>query len=176
VKKGPPRAGRDVGAAGATAFKAVAARDIMSGAVLMVRDDMTVDELAEYLVENQISGAPVVDRRGRPVGVVSLTDIAEARIEARALAADRPRADAAVHGWEAKIEAEEMRRFHIAEGAVHVRDIMTPTIYSVADDTPACDVARTMLSGRIHRLLVTRQGKIVGIVTSMDLLKLLCEE
>jgi len=57
-----------------------------------------------------------------------------------------------------------------------VRDVMTPTVYTVTEDTPAVDLARTMISGRVHRLFVTRMGRIVGIVTSLDLLRLLCDE
>jgi CBS domain-containing protein len=43
---------------------------------------------------------------------------------------------------------------------------MTPTVYTVPEDTPASQLARTMVAGRIHRLFVTRGRKIVGIVTS----------
>jgi len=45
--------------------------------VLTVRVDLTVRELAAFLTEKQISGAPVVDGSGRLVGLVSLTDVAE---------------------------------------------------------------------------------------------------
>lgn len=37
------------------------------------------------------------------------------------------------------------------------------------------ELARAMITGRVHRLFVTRKGRIVGIVTSLDLLRLLCE-
>ena len=50
---------------------------------------------------------------------------------------------------------------------------MTPAACIVPHDTPVADLARTMVTGRIHRLLVTRDARIVGIVTSLDLLKVL---
>ena len=53
---------------------------------------------------------------------------------------------------------------------------MTPTVYAVPVDTPVSLLARTMVSGRIHRLLVTRNHQVVGIVTSLDLLQLLCDD
>jgi predicted transcriptional regulator len=56
---------------------------------------------------------------------------------------------------------------------VLVREIMTPTVYTVPDDTPVPDIARAMIAGRIHRLFVTRQQRLVGIVTPLDLLQLL---
>jgi CBS domain-containing protein len=52
---------------------------------------------------------------------------------------------------------------------------MTPTVFTVPENTPVSRLAKTMISGRIHRLLVTRRGRIVGIVTALDLLKLLVD-
>ena len=59
---------------------------------------------------------------------------------------------------------------------VQVRDIMTQTVYTVPDDEPVPKIARVMIAGRIHRLFVTRDKHVVGIVTPMDLLRLLTEE
>jgi CBS domain-containing protein len=57
-----------------------------------------------------------------------------------------------------------------------VEDIMTPAAYTVPHDTQVAEIARTMIAGRIHRLLVTRDHHVVGIVTSLDLLRLLCPQ
>ena len=59
-------------------MKELTAADVMNPQVLAVRPEMTVHELSSFLTENQITGAPVLDRQGRLVGVVSETDIAEA--------------------------------------------------------------------------------------------------
>ena len=53
---------------------------------------------------------------------------------------------------------------------------MTPTTYTVPHDTPVSRLAKTMIAGRVHRLLVVRDQRVVGIVTSLDLLKLLTSE
>jgi len=53
---------------------------------------------------------------------------------------------------------------------------MTPTVYTVPEDTPVPQIARAMVAGRIHRLFVTSRGRVVGIVTSLGLMKLLCPE
>jgi CBS domain-containing protein len=53
---------------------------------------------------------------------------------------------------------------------------MTPTVYTIPDDTPVSRIAQTMVAGRIHRLFVTRARRLVGIVTSLDLVKLLDED
>lgn len=125
-------------------MKQLVAADLMSHDVIAVDPDMTVQELAAFLTDRQITGAPVIDPGGRLVGVVSETDIAEADLE--------------------------------QAGAQLVREIMTPTAYTVPHDTTASEVARTMVTGRIHRLLVTRQGRVVGILTTLDVLKALYDD
>jgi CBS domain-containing protein len=140
------------------------ARDVMNPSLLTVRQDDTLQELSAFLAENNITGAPVVDASGHFVGVVSATDIAEAESE--------------VGAWRKgdDVDAADRRGFHVEGTGRRVQDIMTPTIYTVTDDTPVSELARAMISGRVHRLFVTRRGKIVGIVTSLDLLRLLCGE
>ena len=54
-----------------------------------------------------------------------------------------------------------------------VRDVMTPAVYTIPEETPVEQIARTMIAGRIHRLFVTRGGHVAGVVTTLDLLKLL---
>ncbi len=127
-------------------MRPIIAADVMNPNVLVVQEDMSVEELARFLVESEISGAPVVDPEGRLVGVVSVTDLA---------------AERAGSG-----EENQMR----------VRDIMTPAIYSVDAETPIPEVAETLINSHIHRLLVTSGERVVGIVTSSDLLGLLVRE
>jgi CBS domain-containing protein len=147
------------------------AKDVMNRQVLTVRVDLTVRELAAFLIENQISGAPVIDRDGRLVGVVSVTDVAENGAERPDLVDDH--SSRPVRGWEERLNPEDVRPLHIESDDLLVRDIMTPTVYTVPEDTPVSQLARTMVAGRIHRLLVTGNGRVVGIVTSLDLVRLL---
>lgn len=87
------------------------------------------------------------------------------------LRADEPH-DYYLHGWEGRLAPEELTSFHIEQPpAGTVREIMTPIVFKVDESTPVQEIADTMITGRIHRLLVTSNGKIVGIVTTMDLLK-----
>ena len=150
------------------------ASDVMNRDVLMVRDDMTLEELSRFFTDHEISGAPVVDRRGTPIGVVSVTDMVDSwtrteRKPERGQRHGRP-------GWVADLSGEDLRAIRIDDDETQVADIMTPTIYTVPEDTPASQMAKTMIAGRIHRLFVTRSQKIVGIVTSLDLLRLLCAD
>jgi CBS domain-containing protein len=151
------------------------AADVMNPQVLAVRPDMTVHELAEFLTEQQITGAPVLDRHGRLVGTVSGTDIVESENDRAEMVRDRSDPEFDLRGWEDKANPEEIRDLHVESQGLFVRDIMTPAAYTVPHDTPVSQLAQTMIAGRIHRLLVTRAGRVVGIVTSLDLLKLLTD-
>ena len=51
------------------------ARDIMTRDVITVNPTMTVKNLAMTLIKNQISGAPVADKSGKIIGIVSESDI-----------------------------------------------------------------------------------------------------
>jgi CBS domain-containing protein len=149
------------------------AADVMNTQVLAVRPEATVHELAEFLTEHQISGAPVLDRHGRLVGVVSETDIMESETERAEMVRDRSDPEFDLRGWEDRANPDEIRELHVESDTLCVRDIMTPAAYTVPHDTPVSRLAQTMIAGRIHRLLVTREARVVGIVTSLDLLKLL---
>ena len=154
-------------------------RDIMSREVITVRDDMTLQEVATFLTENQISGAPVEDAERRLVGVVSLSDVARATSEQNRLESDRPRgqrlpsSDFYIRGWEKKLTVEEFESFQVEEPGLLVSEIMTPRVYSVDEATPVSEAARMMREAHIHRVLVTSHGRVVGIVTTSDLLALL---
>jgi CBS domain-containing protein len=72
------------------------------------------------------------------------------------------------------MDRDELRELHVQyEAQVQVLDIMTPMIFSVSEDTSVQEVADTMLKGGIHRVFVTREGKLIGIVTALDMLQVI---
>ena len=157
-------------------MKNITAAEIMNRDVITAKDDMTVHDLAKLFSEHLISGAPVVDVQGKLVGVVSQTDIVRQDSQRAKLVKNRERSDYYLHGWEDRVAAEEMAGFHVEdEDGLLVRDIMTPTIFDVSEETTVPEMADEMIRGRIHRLLVTREGQLAGIVTTLDLLKALRE-
>jgi signal-transduction protein with cAMP-binding, CBS, and nucleotidyltransferase domain len=54
-----------------------------------------------------------------------------------------------------------------------VSAVMTPWVISVEEDTPVPELARQILAKKIHRVIITRDGRLCGIVTSLDLLRAL---
>ncbi|HFD79577.1 MAG TPA: CBS domain-containing protein [Gammaproteobacteria bacterium] len=148
--------------------------DIMQREVHSVDDDWTLDELARFLTDHQISGAPVTSVDGRLVGVVSLTDIVrhDSNTEGEAEQADTH--EYYLHGLEMQMNPEDAETFHLDPGlSTRVRDVMTPMVFEVDENTSVEDAADTMVKGHIHRLLVTRNGRIAGIVTALDMVRAL---
>ena len=149
---------------------------VMNPDVITVRDDLTIQEVAAFLVENQISGAPVEDGEGRLVGVVSYTDIARAASDPDALEPPAAEPEFFARGWEeAPFSNEEIRGLHVTMGLT-VADIMTPKLHTIREEATISEAARLMLDAHIHRLLVTQNHTVVGILTTFDLLKLLVDE
>lgn len=145
------------------------ARDIMIHPVFAVRENWTVRELASYFTDRSISGAPVLDAAGRLTGVVSLSDIVDQVTRDREPAA--PPAALRGRGWEDSYNPEDLKGLAIEDPGRLVSEIMTPTFFTIPDTTSLPKIARTMVAGRIHRLLVTRESHVVGIVTTLDLLR-----
>lgn len=153
-------------------MKSLTASDIMNTRVLTAQEDMSVQELSDFFAENLISGAPVVNHEGKLAGVVSLFDIVRSDSRRVDIIKSRMKSGYYLHGWEDKLNSEEMSSFHVeANDGLTVKDIMTPAIFQVSEATPITEMADTMIGGRIHRLIVTRNEEVVGIVTTLDMLK-----
>lgn len=152
------------------------AKDLMNPELLTVRDDMTVADLAEFLVDNEISGAPVEDVEGRLIGVVSLSDVARALSGRDQVVKTHEEADYYLRSWEERFNAEDLAGLRVAESDATVGEIMTPAILAVDEELPVAKVAEKMIDSRVHRLLVTRDRKVVGILSTTDLLGLLVED
>jgi len=150
------------------------AEDIMNPDVLTVREDALVRDLALFLTEHEISGAPVVDANGRPVGVVSETDIVSVDRAGRKDAADP--APYYLRAFENRYAIESLRGLRVEQEALTVGDIMTPVVISVGRDMPVSQIARLMLNDHIHRVIVRDGESIAGIVTSFDMLRLFVED
>lgn len=157
-------------------MRLITAADLMNPRVLTVRQDLTVRELANVLVENEISGAPVEDRSGKLVGVVSLTDIAAAFAEDEE-EEEGERGDFFLSEWEDDgMTREEIEELGLDEAELTVAEIMTPEVFTVREDTPVSEIAEAMIQNHVHRILVTREDRVVGIISTSDLLGLLVEE
>lgn len=129
-------------------------KDLMTRDLLTVAPNTTIREAAELLATEHVSGAPVV-HAGKPLGMVSARDLLEF---IAALPADP---DAVSGGLEHGILDD-----HTVEEAMTRGPLTT-----IAPDAPANRAAELMQAEQIHRLPVVENGKLVGIITTTDLVK-----
>lgn len=147
------------------------AAEVMQRDVLSAEADWSIEALANFLTDNHISGAPVTGTGGELIGVVSLTDVVRHGSMPENGATGETH-DVYLYALERHMGQEEMRLFHTgAESPAKVRDIMTPMIFRIDEDTGVQEIADMMIRGGIHRVFVTEGSKLTGIVTALDLLK-----
>lgn len=150
----------------------VLARDIMTPQVKAVPQSWTMQKLARFLTDNDITGSPVSDGQGNIVGIVTLRDIAEFhwnQVDPENEARLSP---------EERQEARRLRQFLFEEMVripVEVRDIMTPSIVSVDESTTVTGIADLMKNEHLHRVFVRLEGEITGIITTYDMLKVISD-
>jgi CBS domain-containing protein len=138
----------------------------MTRDVLAVSPDTGIESAARLMTSSRISGLPVVDG-DHLVGVVSLIDLVDPDRQ-RTATHDEDEAKAAFY----KLSDGDFVAFGIEPAASDgvVADVMTPYVISVAENTNLVDAARQMTDYRVHRLLVMDGERLVGIVSSLDLL------
>ncbi len=152
--------------------KAPRVKDVMNPDIMTVADDMTTEELVRFFNEREISGAPVVDSQGHFIGVVSMTDIGRHLAEPSDFAA--PSEFYGDTGDE--VTLEDLGQRYVEERTFTVRDVMTPVVHHVVATATVADAARIMVERDIHRLVVTQGKQPVGMITSMDLLRVVAEQ
>ncbi|MFI5350171.1 MAG: CBS domain-containing protein [Elusimicrobiota bacterium] len=138
------------------------AKEIMRRKIVAVDRRLTLQELAKVLQANGITGAPVVDGNGTVVGVVSQTDFVRSQ--------GNPAAGIPPYHREADGAPLSLGIHFDGNDQTVVEQIMTQGAISFHEDTPVERLADAMLERHIHRVLITRGEKLVGIVTTMDLL------
>ena len=145
------------------------AADILTSPVLTVPEDWPVQRLARLLVDNGVSGVPVTSKAGEVVGVVSMTDIVRhGTLPARH--DDPPGTPEYFVGGVAAEYLREMDGFDV-EDPLTVGELMTPMLFEVPETATVQEIADMMVRGGIHRVLVTSRRKLVGIVSALDILK-----
>ena len=143
------------------------ARDIMSPNVIRVSQAMDLRDLAKLLLSKGITGAPVVDEDGNLTGVVSQTDLIYynlTRDDELVLPSD--------FYQHARVEGRHLPTgFQIEDiNTGTVADVMTPVVHAVTEGTTVTAVARLMTRRHIHRIIVRKGRRAVGIISALDVL------
>ena len=137
------------------------AKDVMTVNVISVAQDSPMHEVVGLLLKYRISAVPVVDSAGKVVGIISEGDLLRPE-GANAAGTKRPWwLEAVYHGQTVDYEKSKAR----TADAVMTRDVVT-----VDDDMPLNEIAGLLERHHIKRVPVTRDGRLVGIVSRANLL------
>ena len=144
-----------------------AVRDIMVKEVIAIQKDASVEELSRLLIENNISGVPVVDSKGKLAGIATEGDLIIK--------------DSDLHFpryfklLDSIIYLESLNRFkkNLKKYlGTKVEDVMTAKVRTVKLATPVSEAANLMIKHNINRLpVMDEQNDMVGIVTRADIVK-----
>lgn len=146
----------------------VLAKDIMTREVICAKPNDDIESVAKQMVDNKISGIPVVDEEHHVLGIVTESDLMikakELRIPFYVTLFD------SIIFLENPLKfSEQLRKYT----AVKVKDIMTKKVVTVNEDCELSEVVDILSKEGINRLPVVRHGKLVGIITRNDVLKAL---
>src|SRR5208283_3116183 len=131
------------------------AKDIMTKDVISVTPDTSVEKLSSILVQNEISGVPVLDDAGGLYGMVTENDLISQnkRLHIPTVVSFL---DAAIYLESSKKFEQEVKRMT----ATKVEEICTRKVITIMEDTTVIDIATIMGEKKVHLLPVVKKGKI----------------
>jgi CBS domain-containing protein len=150
-------------------LQAATARDLMSNNLISVRKDASVLDAITLMVDRGYTAAPVIDESGRPLGVITVSDIL---VHNREFVRYLKSNDALAKG---SIRAQSRLAADAIPDVVDpttVGQIMTPAIFTVMEDASAKVVVETLTSLNVHHLFVSdQQGILIGVISMGDILR-----
>jgi len=117
--------------------------------------EVSVAEATERMQRERVRRYPVIDKRGKLVGIVSLDDLLRSS----------PSAVTSLNIWEISYLLSQVK----------VKDVMSKQVITVIEDTPLEEAAKIMLDRKIGGLPVMRGVKLVGIITESDIFRIFSE-
>jgi CBS domain-containing protein len=139
------------------------ARDVMVSPVITVSPYASVKQVAKTFLERHISAVPVVDEKGKLVGIISEGDLlhrAEAGTERQ-------------HPWwlRAFIGADTLAAEYTKAHARKVTDAMTRKVVTASPETPLHEIAALLEKNSIKRVPIVENGQLVGLVSRANLIQ-----
>jgi CBS domain-containing protein len=148
----------------------LAASDVMTQTVVSVSESLSVKELIDLLNENTITGVPVVDEEGLLVGVISITDLLAANFS------DDEFGLADFHKSPSMDGLAELHGLLTPDEAIEpylVSQLMSRKSITATESESIGAMSKTLVTNRIHRLIIVRERRPVGIVSVGDILRTL---
>lgn len=149
-------------------FALLQARDLMSSNPVSIHREASVGEAIALLTDRGFGAAPVIDEAGRPIGVVSRTDILIHKCENARSAGMQDDSD-----WDLLPgPSGPQGSLRASTDPTPVAEIMTPAIFTVSQETPAREVVKRMRELKVHQLFVIdADSALVGVISSLDVLR-----
>lgn len=135
--------------------------------VVVIKKGTSYQTLAKILLENKISGAPVVDENEKIVGVVSEKDLFKAIY---------PSYEEFYESPESYLDFEKLEEEAKKAGDKKVEDFMSKRLITADPETPVLKIGALMVATGIHRVPVVENGKVVGMVSRRDIYRAILKE
>ena len=146
--------------------KTMKASQIMESEVLTMGPKTSVSDVAKALLSRRISAVPIVEN-GKLVGIVSEGDLIR-RVET---GTERHRS-----WWlEHLTTSEKLATEYVKSHARFASEVMTRDVITAGEDATLAEIAKLFEDNSIKRVPIMRAGKIVGIVSRADLLRVLVD-
>lgn len=142
--------------------------DIMTPEPLTLSPDTDIRTAATLLLDKKINGAPVVDAKGKLVGVLCQSDLV-----AQQKQVTLPSIFAMLDGFIALSSRDDFERELQKIAATNVSQAMTKDPKTVSPQTPLDEIATVMVNEKLFTLPVVADGKLVGVVGKEDILRTL---
>jgi CBS domain-containing protein len=145
-------------------------REIMSSPAITVGPATNIREVARTMRENIISGVPVVDDNDTLLGVITEMDLI-----ARNAPVHEPRYIAVLSAL-IPVSIEEYRQYkeQLRQAlAINAVDLMQAEAETIAPDALVEEALEAMLNPEVTMLPVLEQGRVIGVVTRTDLVRLI---
>ncbi|MCH8535533.1 MAG: CBS domain-containing protein [Flavobacteriaceae bacterium] len=120
-------------------------KDCMNTSMVVFNEEMSLLEAMEIMIKNKVSGGPVVDEHKKLVGVISEGDCVK--------------------------QISDSRYYNMPMSDVKVKDKMSTTVESIHPEENIFDVGNKFLHLKRRRFPVVENGKLVGLVSQKDMLR-----
>ena len=141
------------------------AKDIMTSNVVSISPEAGIRHAAAVMMQNNISGLPVVDDEGRVCGILTEGDLLlrrEIRLAPRIART-------------AEVSSDVDLDRYIRGNGWSVRDIMSRDVIVASPDSEVSDIAESLEIHRIKRIPIVDGGRLVGVVSRRDILALITD-
>jgi acetoin utilization protein AcuB len=120
-----------------------------------ITEDTSVDKALQLMRENRVRRFPVLNKRGKLMGIISEKDLL--------YASPSPATSLSIY------------EIPYLLSKIKISDLMTKNVITVHEDTPLEEAARLMADSKVGGLPVVRDGELVGIITETDMFKVFLE-